>query len=136
MAENELSGPVLGIVWDGTGLGTDGTIWGGEFLLINEMSFERVAHLRQFRLPGGEAAIKQPRRCALGVLYEIFGDAAFTKNDPPTLRQMLVKGVNSPITSSAGRLFDAVASLLGLRQRVSFEGQAAMDLEFAIQTGY
>ncbi len=135
MAENELDAPVLGVAWDGTGLGTDGTIWGGEFLLVDDVSFERVAHLRQFRLPGGEAAIKQPRRCALGVLYEIFGNEAFTDADPPALRQMLAKRVNCPVTSSAGRLFDAVASLLGLRQQVSFEGQAAMELEFIVEPG-
>jgi hydrogenase maturation protein HypF len=135
MTENELEAPVLGVAWDGTGYGTDGTIWGGEFLLVDDASFERVAHLRQFRLPGGEAAIKQPRRCALGVLYEIFGDEAFTDDDPPALRQMLVKGVNCPFTSSAGRLFDAVASLLGIRHRVNFEGQAAMELEFLVQPG-
>jgi hydrogenase maturation protein HypF len=135
MAENELDAPVLGVSWDGTGLGTDGTIWGGEFLLVGETSFERVAHFRQFRLPGGEATIKQPRRSALGVLYEIFGDEAFTNDDPPALRQMLARNVNCPLTSSAGRLFDAVASILGLRQRVSFEGQAAMELEFAVQPG-
>jgi hydrogenase maturation protein HypF len=135
MAENELDAPVLGVAWDGTGLGVDGTIWGGEFLLVDETSFERVAHFRQFRLPGGEAAIKQPRRCALGVLYEIFGDEAFTDHDPPALRQMLAKRVNCPVTSSVGRLFDAVASLLGLCQRVNFEGQAAMKLEFAVRPG-
>ncbi len=146
MAENELEAPVLGVAWDGTGYGTDGTIWGGEFLLIDETSFERVAHFRQFRLPGGEASIKQPRRCALGVLFEILGDKLFDRRDLillqhfngselTLLQQMLRKQVNAPVTSSVGRLFDAVASLSGLRQRVSFEGQAAMALEFAIQRG-
>lgn len=146
MAENELEAPVLGVAWDGTGYGTDGTIWGGEFLLIDETSFERVAHFRQFRLPGGEASIKQPRRCGLGVLYEIFGDKLFDRRDLipiqhfneselTLLHQMLRKPVKAPVTSSAGRLFDAVASLIGLRQRASFEGQAAMELEFAIQCG-
>ncbi len=146
MAENELTGPVLGVAWDGTGYGTDGTIWGGEFLLVDETSFDRVAHFRQFRLPGGDAAIKQPRRCGLGVLYEIFGAALFTLRDLiplqhfngselMLLKQMLKKQVNTPVTSSVGRLFDAVASLSGLRQRAAFEGQAAMELEFAIQPG-
>jgi hydrogenase maturation protein HypF len=144
MAENELEPPALGVAWDGTGYGTDGTIWGGEFLLANEGSFTRVAHLRQFRLPGGEAAIKEPRRSRLGVLHEIFRDelwrraellAGFSKRELPLLRQMLEKPVNAPVTSSAGRLFDAVASLLGLRQRASFEGQAAMEMEFAVQAG-
>lgn len=146
MAENELEAPVLGVAWDGTGYGTDGTIWGGEFLMINETSFERVAHFRQFRLPGGEASIRQPRRCALGVLYDILGDKVFARRDLmpiqhfngselTVLKQMLDKPVNAPVTSSVGRLFDAVASLVGLRQRASFEGQAAMELEFAIQRG-
>lgn len=131
MAENALEPPVLGVAWDGTGLGGDGTIWGGEFLLVTGDSFERVGHLRPFRLPGGDAAIRNPRRSALGVLYELFGEEAFGPQDPLALRQMLVKGVNSPFCSSAGRLFDAVASILDLRQSVSFEGQAAMDVEFA-----
>lgn len=143
MAENELQPPVLGVSWDGTGYGLDDTIWGGEFLLVNEKSFDRIAHFRPFKLPGGEAAIKQPRRIALGVLYEIFGESVFQQKDlipvqnfPKSelllLQQMLEKGINSPITTSAGRLFDAVAAIAGLRQQVYFEGQAAMELEFAI----
>ena len=144
VAENELEDPVLGVSWDGTGYGTDGTVWGGEFLLIDEEAFQRVAHLRQFRLPGGDAAAKEPRRAALGVLYEIWGDKVisdprlapignFSDSELVVLQRMLSKGINSPFTSSAGRLFDAVASILGLRQQVTFEGQAAMELEFAIQ---
>ena len=147
MAENELGGPVLGVSWDGTGYGTDGTIWGGEFLLTDETSFTRVAHLRQFSLPGGEAAIKEPRRTALGLLYVLMGPQAFlrhdlfpvrsfTDNELAVLRQMIERGVQSPVTSSVGRLFDAVASLVGLRQRVRFEGQAAMELECALESGH
>jgi hydrogenase maturation protein HypF len=146
MAENEIAAPVLGVSWDGTGYGLDGTIWGGEFLRVNESSFQRYAHLRTFRLPGGEAAIKQPRRAALGLLREIFGEAVFQRQDLAVLadfapnelalvRQALARGVNSPVTSSAGRLFDAVAALLGLCPRVHFEGQAAMELEYTIQRG-
>ncbi|HWF18355.1 MAG TPA: carbamoyltransferase HypF, partial [Verrucomicrobiae bacterium] len=146
MAENELEAPVLGVAWDGTGYGTDGTIWGGEFLLVNETGFERVAHLRPFKLPGGDTAVRQPRRSALGLLYEIFGNGlfkepelitlqSFTASELGLLRQALDKEINVPVTSSAGRLFDAVASLIGLRQRVGFEGQAAMDLEFAVEEG-
>lgn len=144
MAENELSGPLLGVSWDGTGYGGDGTIWGGEFLAVDESGFTRAAHLRQFRLPGGEAAVKEPRRCALGLLYEIFGDhlcekrallGDFTASEVQILRQMLSKKINAPLTSSAGRLFDAVAALVGLRARAGFEGQAAMELEFAITPG-
>jgi hydrogenase maturation protein HypF len=142
MAENQIDAPVLGVAWDGTGYGTDGTIWGGEFLRVNKRSFERIANLRTFRLPGGEKAVKEPRRTAIGVLYELFGDeflgldgldpvASFSWREGEMLRQMLKKGVNSPVTSSAGRLFDGVAALLGLQQISTFEGQAAMELEFA-----
>jgi hydrogenase maturation protein HypF len=143
-ADNELEGTVLGVSWDGIGYGTDGTVWGGEFLLTDQESFQRVAHFRQFRLPGADAAVKEPRRTALGVLYEIWGEnvmfdrrlapiASFSDGELAIMRQMLSKGIHSPFTSSAGRLFDAVAAILGLRQRVTFEGQAAMELEFAIQ---
>ena len=140
MAENELDAPVLGICWDGSGYGPDRTIWGGEFLWVNETGFERAAHLRLFGLPGSEKAVKEPRRSALGALHEIFGTDVSQKRDlvpiqtfaPAELKAlvaMLERGINSPRTSSAGRLFDAVASLLGIRQNVRFEGQAAMELE-------
>jgi len=145
MAENEVAFPALGVAWDGTGFGTDGTMWGGEFFLAKEDGFERVAHFRQFRLPGGEAATRQPRRSALGALFEAKGVKGLDQGDLPPMRdflegdlalvrQMLVKGIQSPITSSVGRLFDAVASLTGIRQQISFEGQAAMELEFAVQS--
>jgi hydrogenase maturation protein HypF len=144
MAENDLEPPLLGVSWDGTGYGLDGTVWGGEFFLVTETSCERVAHLRQFRLPGGDKAVKEPRRVALGLLYEMFGEAAFSMTElAPVaafspgelglLRTMLARNLNSPLTSSVGRLFDAVASLAGLRQQVHFEGQAAMELEFALE---
>ncbi len=143
LAENEVEGPVLGVTWDGTGYGLDGTVWGGEFLWGDASGFERVAHLRPFRLPGGEAAVKEPRRAALGVLWEHFGPealewedlspvSAFSSGERRLLRRMLERGVNSPLTSSAGRLFDAVAALVGLRQKVRFEAQAAMMLEYAV----
>jgi hydrogenase maturation protein HypF len=139
-----LEGRVLGVSWDGTGYGTDGAAWGGEFLLTDEQSFQRVAHFRQFRLPGGDAVAREPRRTALGVFYEISDErgisdrrrapiASFSEGELDVIRQMLSKRVRSPLTSSAGRLFDAVSSILGLRQSVTFEGQAAMELEFAIQ---
>ncbi len=141
MAENRLRPPLLAVTWDGSGFGPDGTVWGGEFLRVTDEGYERVAHLRQFALPGGEQAVKQPRRVALALLYEIFGDETFRLDLPPlrafhaeelrVLRTMLKRQVNSPRTSSAGRLFDGVAALLGLRQDCGFEGQAAMDLEFA-----
>lgn len=143
MAENELEGRVLGVSWDGTGYGPDGTIWGGEFLLTDDSSFTRAATFRPFRLPGGEKSIREPRRAAIGVLSEAWGDSIFTKNglypigsfspgELHVLQQMLSSNVNSPLTTSVGRLFDAVASIVGLRQRTNFEGQAAMELEFSI----
>ncbi|MFP3867851.1 MAG: carbamoyltransferase HypF [Desulfobacteraceae bacterium] len=142
MAEHQLTGTVLGIPWDGSGYGLDGTLWGGEFLEVNATSFQRMASFRTFLLPGGEAAIKEPRRAALGLLYEIFGPRlleltelapveSFSKAERRILVTMLEKGLNSPRTSSAGRLFDAVAALVNLRQRASFEGQTAMELQFA-----
>jgi len=141
MAENDLQAPVLGVSWDGTGFGNDGTVWGGEFLRIGAKSFKRAAHLRTFRLPGGERAVREPRRVALALLYEIFGPEAFlmdhlacvdafSRAELRVLHGMLEKGVNSPLTSSAGRLFDGVASLIALRQVCSYEGQAAMELEY------
>jgi len=143
MAENELSPPVLGVSWDGTGYGLDGTIWGGEFFLVTDQDVERIAHLRPFRLPGGEQAVKEPRRAALGLLYEILGAdifgrkdlapvAAFSEAELAALKIMLEKRLNSPVTSSMGRLFDVVAALVDLHQQMHFEGQAAMELEFAL----
>jgi hydrogenase maturation protein HypF len=142
-AENDLAPPLLGVSWDGTGHGLDGTVWGGEFFLVTEKACERVAHLRQFRLPGGDKAVQEPRRAMLGILYEVFGESALAGRDTPPLQSfaatelpalagMLRTGVNSPLTSSAGRLFDAVAAFLGIRQIARFEGQAAMELEFII----
>jgi hydrogenase maturation protein HypF len=143
LAENGLDGPVLGVSWDGTGYGPDGTVWGGEFLRADRRTFERFAALRSFRLPGGDRAIREPRRSAVGLLYAMFGDsltsrrrlapvAAFSEGELVPLMQALDRRINAPETSSAGRLFDAVAALLDLRQHSSFEGQAAMALEFAV----
>ena len=142
IAENDLQGEVLGVAWDGTGYGTDGTIWGGEFLFSEGGPFRRVAALRSFRLPGGERAIKEPRRTALGMLFELYGGElfrrtdlaplnAFAPADLPLLQRMLMQNINAPVTSSAGRLFDGIASLIGLRHRNSYEGQAAFELELA-----
>ncbi|MGZ5429233.1 MAG: carbamoyltransferase HypF, partial [Thermoanaerobaculia bacterium] len=142
LAENEAEGPALGVCWDGTGLGTDGTIWGGEFLLGDAAGYERVAHVRPFRLPGGEAAVREPRRTALALLLESRGPSVLSRGDLESVRafavpereviaRMIERGVNAPVTTSAGRLFDAVASLLGLVQRSAFEGQAAMAVEAA-----
>ena len=145
MAENEIAPPALGVSWDGTGYGLDGTVWGGEFFLVTDESVERIAHLRPFRLPGGDKAVKEPRRSALGLVHELSSvqsdlsmqvhqkvACAFSPRELATLETMLAKKLNSPVTTSMGRLFDAVASLVNLRQQIRFEGQAAMELEFAL----
>jgi hydrogenase maturation protein HypF len=137
---------VLGVAWDGTGYGPDGTVWGGEFLAVDRMArtARRVAHLRPFRLPGGEAAVREPRRCAVGLLHELFGgeeariappaaELGFRAEETALLRSTLDRGLHAPVTTSAGRLFDGVAALLGVRLVSSFEGQAAMELEFAAE---
>lgn len=138
--EHRLQGTVLGVAWDGTGYGGDGTIWGGEFFQYNGSQGQHIAQLKQFPLPGGEAAIKEPRRSALGLIYACLGldeakkmgagELGFSSHDLEIVLQLLQRKINSPMTSSAGRLFDAIAALLGLKQRVSFEGEAAMQLEF------
>ncbi len=142
--EADDAGPALGVVWDGTGLGPDGTIWGGEFLLGDATGYQRVAHLRPFRLPGGDAAVKEPRRMALALMHAAAATGAvaadrlaataaggaFQASELRVLERVLETGFRAPWTTSAGRLFDGVASLVGLRQRVDHEGEAAMALEF------
>lgn len=143
MADNDIDGSLLGVAWDGTGYGLDGTIWGGEFICADGGDFKRIATFRSFRLPGGVKAIREPARVALGLLYEIWRERVFEKSElHPVkaynsselrlLKDMLNREVNSPYTTSAGRLFDGVASIIGVRQKVSYEGQAAMELEYAI----
>jgi hydrogenase maturation protein HypF len=136
MAEQDIAPPVLGVAWDGLGWGPDGTVWGGEFLIVDEKGFRRFAHLRQFSLPGGEAAVREPRRCALGLLAELGVDlerlAPLFPEGWEAARKLPASAALSPRTSSAGRLFDGLASLLGLRQKNSFEGQAAMSLEHCL----
>mgnify|MGYP001820439621 CR=1 FL=1 len=144
MAENGIEGPVLGVAWDGTGFGDDGTIWGGEFITIDGVSTRRVAHLRPFPLTGGEKAVTEPRRVASGILFELLGESVFADTtlapvrsfsaaERKVLARMLAQELNTPRTSSVGRLFDAVASLTGLVQCSTFEGQAGMALEFALE---
>lgn len=138
MAENNIEGKVLGVSWDGTGYGTDGTIWGGEFLVPNGNNFKRAAHLKTFRLPGGEKAIHEIWRIGYALLYDVFRIEAakyinHDKKELVIIDQMLNKGINSPVTSSMGRLFDGVASILNIRQKVNFEAQGAMELEFAAE---
>jgi hydrogenase maturation protein HypF len=141
MAENHLEGPVVAVVLDGTGYGTDGRIWGGEVLTADHGTFERHAHLRYLALPGGDQAVKEPWRMAASVLFAAWGPE-FLDLDIPFVRQvdreklafvcrMMEKQLNSPLTSSCGRLFDAVSALLGIRHAVSYDSQAAMELESA-----
>jgi len=141
MAENHLDGQVIGIALDGTGYGTDGRIWGGEVLLADYSGFERAAHLAYVPLPGGEAAIREPWRMAVAYLVRHFGcdfvrGLPLVADVPPknlnVLFRMMEQGINSPLTSSCGRLFDAVAALAGIRHRVNYEAQAAIELEMAI----
>jgi hydrogenase maturation protein HypF len=141
MAEHGLKGPVIGVAFDGTGYGGDGTLWGGEFLIAGYESFERVAHLEYAPLPGGEAAIRGPWRMAASWLRQTYGDG-FESLDIdfsrrlrvrpwPLLKQAIDHDVNCPKTSSIGRLFDAVASLAGVRDTINYEGQAAIELEMS-----
>lgn len=139
MAENGCEGPVIGVALDGTGYGSGGRIWGGEFLVADYSHFERLAHLEEVPLPGGEQAIRQPWRMAGSYLHHVYGDAMegldldfirrLDRRVWSLIRRMMARGVNSPLTSSAGRLFDAVAALLGLRDEVQYEAQAAVELE-------
>ncbi len=141
MAEHGLSGPVLAVVLDGTGLGDDGTIWGGEILLSELTGFSRLGHLSHLLLPGGDAANTEPWRMGLSALYQAYGPDGITPENLPSsfaqldqakvaiVSSMMQTGFQCPPSSSCGRLFDAVASLLGLRQTISYEGQAAMELE-------
>ena len=139
MAEHGIADPVIGLAMDGTGLGQDGAVWGCEFLLSDLTSFKRVAHLEYVRQPGGDKATKEPWRMALIYLYKAFGKSMFHLPIPfvtnmdhhhaSVILKMAQKGINSPLTSSCGRLFDGVASLLGLRQKIAYEGQAAVELE-------
>ncbi len=139
LAEHGLQGPVIGVAADGTGYGSDGAVWGCEIMAADLLNFERLAHLSYVPLPGGEQAVRQPWRMAAAYLYQAYGDA-FLELDIPfvrqldrskwrTLAQMIIRKVNSPPTSSLGRLFDAVAALIGLRSEVVYEGQAAIELE-------
>ncbi len=138
MAEHGLEGPVLGLAWDGTGYGPDGTVWGGEALVCRGGEFRRLATCGTFGLPGGDRAVREPRRTALGLLFEILGPGAlalvedwFRPAQRKVLTAVLANRLHAPRTSSMGRLFDAVAALVGLPPVVTFEAQAAMALEFA-----
>lgn len=139
LAENKQDGPVIGLSFDGTGYGTDGHIWGGEILVATAAEFQRAAHLAYIPMPGSAAAIREPWRMAVSYLNDAFAEnfqelglPAIESKDHTqvkTILEMTRKGFNSPLTSSLGRLFDGVAAIIGLRDRVAFEGQAAMELE-------
>ncbi len=139
MAENRIEGPVIGLSFDGTGLGTDGAIWGGEVLTATFGEFTRQAHMAYVPMPGGNAAIAEPWRMGLSYLYACYGDDLWNCALPfvhtvdsksgRVLLDMIRKNVNCPLTSSLGRLFDGVAAILGIRSHTAFEGQAAMELE-------
>ena len=141
MVENGVDTPVLGVAFDGTGYGDDGAIWGGEFLLADYQGFRRLAHLEYVPLPGGDAAVKRPWRMAVSYLVTLLGEKIrerkvdiFSRVDPLELELTVTqirKGINSPLTSSAGRLFDAVSALIGIRDTIDYEGQAAVELEAA-----
>jgi hydrogenase maturation protein HypF len=132
LADNGIDTTVIGVAFDGLGYGTDGTIWGGEFLLADRRSFRRIGHLAPVPMPGGTAAIKQPWRMAAAYLDAAFEGAPPERLVRPEARKVLAiarSGVNSPLTSSAGRLFDAASALVGIRDTVNYEGQAAIELE-------
>ena len=132
MAENGLAGEVIGVAFDGTGYGTDGAIWGGEFLVARYSGFERRGHLRYIPLAGGDAAVREPWRAALGYAAQIEG---VPENRVRMVQRMIESGVNTVQTSSCGRLFDAVAAIIGLRTTVNFEAQAAIELETIAERG-
>ena len=145
MAENGMEGDVIGVALDGTGFGLDGTIWGGEFIRSNLRDFDRLAHLKKVPMPGGSMAIKEPWRMAMVYLSEAFGDETtklkidlIRRIDPQkwdVLKRAIEKKINTPLTSSMGRFFDAVSSLLSVRDEARYEGQAAIELEMIADHG-
>ncbi len=145
MCEHGLEEPVVGVIFDGTGYGTDGNVWGGEFLVGDYVGFERAAHLAYLRLPGGERAVREPYRVALSLLWEAFGEdfqgldlPVVSERSPQERRvfaQMLRTGLHSPLCSSVGRLFDGVAALIGVREHCRYEAQAAIELEQLVRPG-
>jgi hydrogenase maturation protein HypF len=141
LAEHGLTGEALGLIFDGIGYGADGCIWGGEFLAGGYGGYRRLGHFRYVPMPGGDAATREPARMALSYLHQAFGAElpplpvveAIPAGERAILLKMIERGINAPPTSSCGRLFDAVAALVGLRDKVSYEGQAALELEMAIE---
>jgi hydrogenase maturation protein HypF len=145
LVDNGRLEPVIGVSFDGTGFGSDGCIWGGEFLVADQYGFDRLGHLQYVPLPGGEAAIKRPYRMAISYLLSLFGDDALNENLPflkqidkleiELIKQQIAKGINAPLTSSAGRLCDAVSALIGVRGRIDYEAQASIELEMLADEG-
>jgi len=139
MADNGLDAPVIGVAFDGTGYGTDGRIWGGEFLVADYRASRRAGQLEYLPLPGGAQTIRKPYRTAIGYLLALLGETALNADLPvlrqageaeiSVIRQQMAKGLNSPLTSSCGRLFDAVSALIGVRGEISYDAQAAVELE-------
>jgi hydrogenase maturation protein HypF len=159
MADNGLESPVIGVAFDGTGMGADGNIWGGEFLVADYHSFRRVGHLEYLPLPGGAAAIKRPYRIAIGYVLTLLGEGGLNavmatlsegkgrqfqlvsvgqvdEVEIEVIRRQIERKINSPLCSSMGRLFDAVSALLGIRAEIDYEGQAAVELEMAAYSLY
>jgi hydrogenase maturation protein HypF len=144
MCEHGLNEPVLGVIFDGTGYGIDGNIWGGELLIGDYSGFERAAHLEYFRLPGSDKAVQEPYRVALSLLRQAHGPLTDLRlpvvrersaEELRVLDRMIEAGIGSPLTSSMGRLFDGVSALLGVRERCRYEAQAAIELEQLIEPG-
>lgn len=140
MADNGLKSRVIGVALDGTGMGADGHIWGGEFIVADYSSFNRLGHLEYLPLPGGDAAIRRPYRTAVGYTLRLLGEDALTgltfmeqvaESEVEVIRRQIERGLNSPLTSSMGRLFDAVSALTGIRGETDYEGQAAVELQMA-----
>ncbi|MFC1709795.1 hypothetical protein ACFL2J_07070 [Candidatus Omnitrophota bacterium] len=139
LSVQQIKGPVIGVAFDGTGYGTDGNIWGGEFMVADASSFRRVAHFQYLGMPGAELVVKEPWRMAFSLLYNCFGEEVFEQDLEllklyprmyyNILSKMLKQNINSPLTSSVGRLFDAVSSILGVCHKVKYEAEAAVQLE-------
>ena len=154
MADNGLETPVIGVAFDGTGFGSDGYIWGGEFLVVDYKSFSRAGHLEYLPLPGGDAAIKNPYRIAISYLLSLLGENALNtviesaakqsqsacikqvgELEIQIIKHQIETGLNSPLTSSMGRLFDAISAMIGIRDKIDYEGQAAVELEMVAYRG-
>ncbi len=145
LVDNKVQEPVIGVSFDGTGYGTDGHLWGGEFLVADYHRFQRKGHLEYLPLPGGAAAINRPYRTAIGYLYTLLGEDALRPELPclgtvdevelNLIKRQIDRGINTPLTSSCGRLFDAVSALIGIRGQIDYEGQAAVELELAANGG-